>query len=501
MQHCTKKLAGILTVASVCLCTVYLPLNANAQETSQEESSNIPIEAINTPNTPIPDISDVYPEVRQVEDIKREYVPNNRVREYNGESLNVDMISVYSETYAQELLQEGEMRWYGFILDQRSKASIMLQTVSDLNADIYLFKLNQDTYELSLTGGSAMTGPGLREYCSEVLEEGIYYFAVDAYEGSGQYKFAFYATQDTDNEVNDSVDTASEIGVNDTVKGVIDNPFDYDYYALTVSSSMIIEIAPNVGDYGYELLKPNGSDAYIISQKDDMYQLGAGVYYLVVYSKDGTYDAGTDYSIQLNKVANIADDKYSYCYMVNAKAGIVFQTDRNGQNMYVNGNTIDLSYSYNVDASNSEGRRRYEITMTTPSDLSAKIYQNQFIYEDVDDTIYFGMGMPNAVDYIKGTKGVGPKGKALEVSLYSSDAFYDIHCACSGAYAEDYYYKDLNFVTVFINPDTGKLIDIEHINYFYEIANGSDRLIYTKPYDSATKYYYPYYNGNEPTEW
>lgn len=44
MQHCTKKLAGILTVASVCLCTVYLPLNANAQETSQEESSNIPIE-------------------------------------------------------------------------------------------------------------------------------------------------------------------------------------------------------------------------------------------------------------------------------------------------------------------------------------------------------------------------------------------------------------------------------------------------------------------------
>lgn len=99
------------------------------------------------------------------------------------------MISVYSETYAQEntepdyaylvehgdvvqgeLLQEGEMRWYGFILDQRSKASIMLQTVSDLDADIYLFKLNQDIYELSLTGGSAMTGPGLREYCSEVLD-------------------------------------------------------------------------------------------------------------------------------------------------------------------------------------------------------------------------------------------------------------------------------------------------------------------------------------------
>ena len=49
--------------------------------------------------------------------------------------------------------------------------------------------------------------------------------------------------------------------------------------------------------------------------------------------------------------------------------------------MYVNGNTIDISYSYNVDASNFYGSQRYNITMSNPSDLKAKIYQNQFMIQ------------------------------------------------------------------------------------------------------------------------
>lgn len=52
-------------------------------------------------------------------------------------------------------------------------------------------------------------------------------------------------------------------------------------------------------------------------------------------------------------------------YMVNEKAKIVFQSDANGNNMYVNGNPVDISYSYNVDASNSAGSQRYNITWKT----------------------------------------------------------------------------------------------------------------------------------------
>ena len=83
------------------------------------------------------------------------------------------------------------MRWYGFILDQRSKVSIRLQTVSEVDADLYLFGLNQETYELNLVGGSATSGLGVYEYYNDILDAGIYYFAVSAYEGSGQYAFAF----------------------------------------------------------------------------------------------------------------------------------------------------------------------------------------------------------------------------------------------------------------------------------------------------------------------
>lgn len=516
-----KILKGLM---SLCLgvCLVCSPILANAQDASQktllEGESNILLESM---DMPILDINDAYPEVGQVEDVEEEYTPNSMDRVYDGENLKVDMTAAYSESEEQEntdpnyaylvehgnviqgeLTQTSEMRWYGFILEQRSKASIMLQTVSTVDADIYLFELDQDTYELNLVGGSATSGLGISEYCTEVLDEGIYYFAVSAYEGSGQYAFAFYATQDTNYEANDSKATAAEIGVNYTIKGVIDNPFDMDYYTFTISAPMITELTVNAGAYSFGIIKADSSTSiYKISQEEDMYQFDAGTYYLVVYSTDGTYDASTSYSIKLNKVANIADDANSFYYMINAKAGIVFQSDGYGSNMYVNGNTIDLSYSYNVDASNSAGTQRYNITMTNPSDLRAKIYQSQFMFEDAEEAIYYGMTMPDTVNYIKGSKGVGPTGNVLELSLYSSSSFYNIHCVCSGSYAANYYYKDLNFVTVFINPNTGKLVDIEHINYFYEYATGSNSMTFTRPYSTATKYYYPYYNGEEPTTW
>lgn len=517
-----KRLLAVLLAVASCICVVYSPINANAQEmnygVSHEESSDISIEESDI-DTSIFDINNAYPEVAQVEDIEENYIPNGIDRVYDGENLKVHMTATVSESgendntdpnYAYlvehgdvihgELTKTSEMRWYGFSLEQRSKVSILLQTVSNVDADIYLFELDQNTYKLNLVGGSATSELGVSEYCTEVRDKGIYYFAVSAYEGSGQYAFAFYATSDINYEVNDSKATAAEIGVNDTIKGIIDNPFDKDYYTFTISEPMITELNVNVGTYSFGIIKENSSTSvYKISEKEDMYQFDAGKYYLVVYSTDGKYD--TDYSIKLKKVANIANDTSSFYYMINAKAGIVFQSDGYGSNMYVNGNTIDLSYSYNVDASNSAGTQRYNITMTNPSDLRAKIYQSQFMFDDVEDAIYYGMTMPDTVDYIKGSKGVGPTGNVLELSLYSSNSFYNIHCICSGAYAANRYYKDLNFVTVFINPNTGKLVDIEHINYFYEYATGSNSMTFTRPYSTATKYYYPYYNGEEPTTW
>ena len=51
-----------------------------------------------------------------------------------------------------------------------------------------------------------------------------------AYEGSGQYGFALYATLDIENEINDTASNATEIDINEKITGAIDTPYDIDYY-------------------------------------------------------------------------------------------------------------------------------------------------------------------------------------------------------------------------------------------------------------------------------
>ena len=537
-----KRLRGLKRVMSLCLSVymICLPISAYAQELEPEvvqdretdtlEIDHIPIEAADV-NTTALDISDVYPEMEQMEDISDDYSSNMMDRSFEGETEEITNLPNGTATYAAEgaqeniapnyaylvenenivqgfLTQENEMRWYGFILDQSSKVSIRVQTVSEVDADLYLFELDQETYELNLIGGSATAGLGVNEYYNDILDAGIYYFAVSAYEGSGQYAFAFYATQDTSHETNDSISTAAEVSVNETIIGVIDTPYDFDYYTFTLSSPAIMRVTTSVGDYNYGVMSADGSKIFKISKVDDLYQYDAGTYYFAVYSASGSYDANKTYKVVLNKIANVAGDTSSCYYMVNEKANIVFQTNPAGSNMYVNGNAIDISYNYNQNASNSYGLQNYSITMSNPSDLRAKIYEDQFLFEEIEDpqeryemAVYYGMQMPDAVNFHSGTKRVGPTGIVLELSLYSESNFYRINCACTGAYAANNYVKYLNFVTVFIDPNTGKLADIEHINYFYEYATGSDNMSFGRPFAGYTKYYYPYYNREEPYTW
>lgn len=45
-------------------------------------------------------------------------------------------------------------------------------------------------------------------------------------------------------------------------------------------------------------------------------------------------------------------------------------------------------------------------------------------------------------------------------------------------------------MTVIIDPSTGKLIDIENFNYYYDYAVGSNYLTFTRRYPSMTLYKY-----------
>ena len=70
----------------------------------------------------------------------------------------------------------------------------------------------------------------------------------------------------------------------------------------------------------------------------------------------------------------------------------------------------------------------------------------------------------------------------LELSIYTHDAtdFYKIHCRATGAYVANNYNRDLFFATVLINPNTGKLVDIEYFNYYYDYIGGSNSMTFTR---------------------
>lgn len=236
------------------LCILLLPISVNAQEISSDISTSEQEKVVSDQNG-ISMYEDISEDIIKI----KEYSVNSMQRTYDAEAFSITMlpnvISTFSLQESQEntdpnyaylvetenvkqgeLTQAGEMRWYGCILDQTSKVSIMLQSVSDVDTDIYVFQLDENTNGLNLIGGSATEGFGVSEYYSEILNPGIYYFAISAYEGNGQYAFAFYATQDLVNEVNDDFDIATVIEDSGVIEGVIDNPFDQDIYSFTLQS-------------------------------------------------------------------------------------------------------------------------------------------------------------------------------------------------------------------------------------------------------------------------
>lgn len=427
--------------------------------------------------------------------ISESVLPNRIEKEYKGKSIEVTeelSLNNNNNTYAisentdpnnaylvenDNIMQgfietESEMRWYGFILNEKSKASILLQMVGTLDADIYMFKLNGN--QLELLGGSAIEGSG-EEYYTEVLDAGVYYFAISGYSGTGKFGFAYYqSSKDVDYELNDLAELAVEVPLNTEIIGVIDQPSDFDYYKITLTK-------PAVMTYSISSSKNYTLDYYkggtIFEIEDNLFKFNAGTYYFVVYSKDGTYDSENEYNINFNKIGELADDNSAQLLSISEGAKIVFQSNNDGSKCYVNGNVVDINYKYYEHFSDQGGFQTYDIQIMYRNDVRA------FIGDEYSpDTAYFRYGTKSNMD-IK-------EKNLLELYLWSDKdtPFYFIHCLCSGGYAANNLWEDMSSIHVFIDPDTGKLVDIETFNYFYEFAQGSNKMSYTRPY--TMKQYY-----------
>lgn len=372
---------------------------------------------------------------------------------------------------------EEEARWYAFILDEKSKATILLQMVESLDADIYLFQLNGT--QLDLIGGSAISGGGIQEYCTQVLESGTYFFAVSGYSGTGNFAFAYYQSSlDASYEINDTKEMATSVDTTAAVRGVIDHPYDMDYYKITVDTSMIFSYSFGSSN-GYVFGYAGSEGGYTPTAIDaNTLYLSSGTYYFAVYSPDDLYSANSSYTINFRKIANMASTYAAPIVGIHKEAGIVYQTNSTGSAYYVNGNEIDINYRWQLEASNSAGMQSYDVKLRGGNDITAIL-----------STDNYG---PRAVWYHSSTRpNYGVSGRpALSLTFTGPRGFYYVHCRCTGAYAMNNLWEDFSAVNVIIDPETGKMIDIYEFNYFYDYAEGSNSiLVLGSYYKDQIKFY------------
>ncbi|MBO4375664.1 MAG: hypothetical protein J5811_00065 [Lachnospiraceae bacterium] len=376
----------------------------------------------------------------------------------------------------REIESPGEMRWYRFSLEQTSKVSILLQMVDSLDADIYVFKLNEETYQLEYLEGCARGGVGELEYYTSVLNQGIYFFAINGYESTGLYAFAFFqSTLDSNWEINDKASLATNFEIGDnTFAGILDTPSDIDFYKFSVTKPTL---------FNYTFLSENGySFVYVGSQGDesglftiaglgDNYKVAKpGTYYYAVYSENGAYSSENAYSLKFQKVSSLSGDSRANIWGISTEAGIVFETNETGTIYYVNGNNIDISYLYSQEINSSVGNQSYYITI-----------QNSLVNRvDLSQS-----GLPRPVFYHSSTRPAMDVNKkpALKLTLYGEHDMYLVHCKCDGPFSMNNYWIDFGAVTVIVDPDTGKLIEISDFNYFYDFAPvGTNTITVLYPY-------------------
>lgn len=364
---------------------------------------------------------------------------------------------------------EDEYRWYSFTIDKKSKVSILLQSVETLDADLYMFSLNQETFSLELIGGSATEGLGADEFANMVLDSGTYFFAINGYKGSGNYAFAYYESSiDVDYEINDYLNVATPVSLSTDFVGIIDNPNDFDYYKFTISQPTILRYTiTNTKDYILAYAGSSGSTPIVV--EGTMIKVQPGTYYFAVYSPTGAYDTNITYTINFKKIGEYADESIVPLRAIHESSGIIFQTNLSGTKYYVNGNPIDISYTYQFSASNSGGSQNYNISLKSMEGMWCQIWNEEIQGPDV--VYYHSSTKP----YIN----VGSK-NLLRLMFYTDTnspvKFYRINCRGTGAYAANTLIVDPTYAIVLIDPDTGKLVDISDFNYFYDFAMGSNRI-------------------------
>lgn len=195
-----------------------------------------------------------------------------------------------------------EEQWYRFSTTNTSTIiTIDLLMASDVDFDLYVFKVSDDGSGLEMIGYSTNDELGAYEWVKGPLDARQYYICVNSAVGYGNFSMMVYGGTNDAKEINDTFDTASSYSNNSTMYATIDSPYDIDVYKASFSKAQLFKTsftAP-VG-YAYEMVMYDGNSTFTL-YNNELYNLPAGTYYFIVSTMNANqYSNTAKYSLNIS---------------------------------------------------------------------------------------------------------------------------------------------------------------------------------------------------------
>jgi len=370
---------------------------------------------------------------------------------------NAFLLSLNESMYGN-ITAQGEQRWYAAEINQNSKLTTTLLMTQNVDFDLAIFKLDLSTMTLNYISESYQ-GVGEPEVIDLLINSGIYYFLVVSYTGTGLFEITAYtSTFDLQYEINDGLSIATPVSSNEfTVNGIIDNPFDYDFYKFTLTGTRMstFNFSKPTGTNYQLYLFLNGTSVYQLDS-GVQYNIPAGTHYIVVFSQDNTHSNSSFYTVKLTSQIFIPG---LATYLSTSNGINTMQMTSDGKTFYVNGNLINFTWSYTGRVNNSAGY------INTYMNLYQKSTQYVAMVESDLYPINNDGQLPYFANYTTTFEGGGSAHPALILTLVGTD--FTVNRYAGGAYANEAISYSVPYTQVVINVNTGRIIDVTFYNFYY----------------------------------
>ncbi|MEH0020581.1 MAG: hypothetical protein V6Z89_13055 [Desulfobacter sp.] len=317
----TSKLLSIASALIMMMSTAAFAVNDIGQIESNQANKIMSLDDLEMLNPDIKHHKVENPEAKLKSVYELDSLPQATTRATNTDPNNA-LVLPPDLTTGDTFAAVGEQRWYVAEFTTQSKLSAVLLSDTTLDANLYVYKLNQTTMQLELFAHSTFAGLGATDYTDNIVDAGIYYFMIHCASGSGIFNYTIYtSTQDISHEINDIMPNASPLVLDDnngyslptaTVDAVIDNPSDFDYYSINLPNDglyQILLVSPSGKSY-QSLWSGDGQNVY--TAPDGIYSFSSGINYFGVRSLDGSYSSTDTYSLVVKEVKHATFDAANY---------------------------------------------------------------------------------------------------------------------------------------------------------------------------------------------